>query len=163
MTKRVNITKIACGCYHSIALDENGHVYTFGRGNHGQLGHGNTEDQKIPKEVSGLHDKKVIDIAGGFYHTIVLVKLKKNFGVSKIASDMRKILNEPSRADVTFILEGGKVLHAHRCILLARCRNLEERVRNQGRKSDERDKSKWGINHANHMIFELPNFKLKAF
>ena len=85
--------KIACGCYHSIALDENGHVYTFGRGNHGQLGHGNTEDQKLPKQISGLHDKKVIDIAGGFYHTIVLVKLKKNLGQSKLSSDMRKIIN----------------------------------------------------------------------
>lgn len=33
--KKVQITKIACGCYHSIALSENGNVYTFGRGNHG--------------------------------------------------------------------------------------------------------------------------------
>ena len=44
VAKRVSITKIACGCYHSIALCENGNVYTFGRGNHGQLGHGNTDD-----------------------------------------------------------------------------------------------------------------------
>ena len=42
--KKVHIIKIACGCYHSIALSENGNVYTFGRGNHGQLGHGNIED-----------------------------------------------------------------------------------------------------------------------
>ena len=110
-----------------------------------------------------MHDKKVIDIAGGFYHTIVLVKLKKNFGVSKLSSDMHKIINEPSRADVTFLLEGGKPLHANRCILLARCRNLEERIRSHGVKSEERDKLKWGINHANHMIYELPAFKFKAF
>lgn len=141
------MAKIACGCYHSIVLCENSHVYTFGRGNHGQLGHGSTDDQKVPREVSGLHDKKVIDIAGGFYHTIVLVKLKKNSqGASRLSSDMRKILNDPSRADVTFLLEDGKILHAHRCILLARCRSLEERVRQIGTKSEERDKLKWGIN-----------------
>ena len=35
LSKRVNISKIACGCYHSIALCENGQVFTFGRGNHG--------------------------------------------------------------------------------------------------------------------------------
>ncbi len=159
----MNILKIACGCYHSIALCENGHVYTFGRGNHGQLGHGTTEDQKLPKEVSTLHDKKVIDIAGGFYHTIVLVKLKKNSGESKLSSDMRKIINESSRADVTFVLEGGKVFHAHRCILLARCRNMEELVRSQGVKSDDRERLRWGINNQNHLKFELPNFKQKAF
>lgn len=76
---------------------------------------------------------------------------------------MRKIINESSRADVTFILEGGKVFHAHRCILLARCRNLEERIRSQGIKSDERDKHLWGINNQNHLKLELSGYKLKAF
>lgn len=52
---------------------------------------------------------------------------------------MRKIINDPSRADITFILE-GKIVHAHRCILFARCRNLEEKVRSQGKKSDEKSK-----------------------
>lgn len=32
--------------------------------------------------VATLYDKKVIDIAGGFYHTIVLVKPKKSREVS---------------------------------------------------------------------------------
>jgi hypothetical protein len=105
----------------------------------------------------------VIDIAGGFYHTIVLVRLKKNYGQSKLSSDMRKIINEPSRADVTFILEGGKVLHAHRCILMARCKALEERVRHQGVNSEERDKVRWGINNPNHKVFDLKHYNLKAF
>ena len=118
----------------------------------------------MPREVSGLHDKKVIDIAGGFYHTVVLVKLKKNTsGASRLSSDMRKILGEPSRADVTFVLEEGKVIHAHRCILLARCRSLEERVRGTGVKSEDRDKLRWGINHAQHLVCQLPQFSLKAF
>ena len=59
----------------------------------------------------------------------MLVKLKKNLGQSKLSSDMGKIINECSRADVTFFLEGGRILHGHRCILLARCRALEERIR----------------------------------
>jgi hypothetical protein len=75
---------------------------------------------------------------------------------------MRKIINEPSRADVTFMVE-GKPLHAHRCILLARCRTIEERIKQQGRKSEERDKLRWGINHPNHMIMDVPNLKHKAF
>jgi hypothetical protein len=73
--------------------------------------------------------------------------LKKNLGVSKLSSDMRKIINESTRADVTFLLEGGKPIHAHRCIILARCRALEEKIRANGVRSDERDKNRWGINH----------------
>ena len=76
---------------------------------------------------------------------------------------MRKIINESTRSDVTFILEGGKVLHAHRCILLVRCKALEERVRHQGINSDEREKARWGINNPNHKIYELKNYKFKAF
>ena len=108
----------------------------------------------MPKQVSTLYDKKVIDIAGGFYHTIVLVKHKKNKGMSQLSSDMKKIINEPSRADVTFLVE-GKPLHAHRCILLARCRSLEEKIRQSARKSEERDKLRWGISHPNHYILEI--------
>ena len=93
----------------------------------------------------------------------MLVRLKKNYGQSKLSSDMRKIINEPSRADVTFILDGGKVLHAHRCILMARCKTLEERVRQQGVNSEERDKVRWGIINPNHKIFDLKYYNLKAF
>lgn len=75
---------------------------------------------------------------------------------------MKKIINEPSRADITFIVE-GKPLHGHRCIILARCRILEERIRNNGRKSEERDKNRWGINHPNHLIMEISDVKHKAF
>mmetsp|Transcript_5769 Transcript_5769/g.5232 ORF Transcript_5769/g.5232 Transcript_5769/m.5232 type:complete len:208 (+) Transcript_5769:151-774(+) len=112
--------------------------------------------------VLALHDKKVIDIAGGFYHSILLVKHKKSNQGSQLSSDMKKIINDPTRCDVTFLVE-GKPLHAHRCILFARCRSLEEKVRLQGRKSDDRDKNKWSINHPNHSILEIPNVKHKSF
>jgi hypothetical protein len=75
---------------------------------------------------------------------------------------MKKIVNEVSRADVTFILE-GKPLHAHRCILLPRCRGLEEKVKAIGKKSEDRDKNKWGINHNHHLTVEIPNMKYKSF
>jgi len=45
-----------------------------------------------------------------------------------MSNDMKKIINEPSRSDVTFIVE-GRPLHAHRCILFARCKNIEEKIR----------------------------------
>jgi hypothetical protein len=75
---------------------------------------------------------------------------------------MKKIINESSRADITFIVE-GKPLHAHRCILFVRCRSLEDKIRREARKSDEREKNKWSITHPNHLILEISNVKYKAF
>lgn len=104
--------------------------------------------------VASLMDKKVIDIAGGFYHTIILVKNKKVKEVNKISNDMKKIVNEPARADVTFLLE-GKPVHAHRCILFVRCRSLEEKVKVYGKRTDEKEKQRWGITHKNHVTYDL--------
>jgi RCC1 and BTB domain-containing protein len=81
--------------------------------------------------ISSLFDKKVIDIAGGFYHTIVLVKNKKVREMSKLSTDMRKIINEPTRSDVTFLVE-GKPVHSHRIIIMARCKRLHEKIKQQG-------------------------------
>jgi len=46
---------------------------------------------------------------------------------------------------------------------MARCRTMEERIRANGRKSEERERLRWGVTNSNHMIFELPNIKQKAF
>eukprot|EP01026_Neomeris_dumetosa_P076364 TRINITY_DN8188_c0_g1_i10.p2 TRINITY_DN8188_c0_g1~~TRINITY_DN8188_c0_g1_i10.p2 ORF type:complete len:238 (+),score=32.05 TRINITY_DN8188_c0_g1_i10:40-753(+) len=48
------IVGIACGSAHSAALLDNGMVLTWGRGEDGQLGHGDAEDRVIPTIVEGL-------------------------------------------------------------------------------------------------------------
>eukprot|EP00742_Colponemidia_sp_Colp-10_P003198 GILJ01003407.1.p1 GENE.GILJ01003407.1~~GILJ01003407.1.p1 ORF type:complete len:594 (-),score=58.29 GILJ01003407.1:163-1944(-) len=123
------IVKVACGCYHTIALTEAGDIYTFGRGNHGQLGHGNTTDYKAPKWVESLSGRRVVEIAGGFYHTIVLsaISVQPTSPAPSLSADMRKLINSSARSDVTFIVE-GKQVHAHRCIIMSRCRPLEEQI-----------------------------------
>jgi regulator of chromosome condensation len=40
--------QISCGSEHSVALDVNGNVYTWGLNSFGQLGHQNYEDQPEP-------------------------------------------------------------------------------------------------------------------
>ena len=92
----------------------------------------------------------------------MLVKHKKNRGISQLSSDMKKIINEPSRADVTFIVD-NKPIHAHRCILFARCRSIEEAIRAKGRKGEEKDKSRWGIIHPNHVTMDIPIVNFKSF
>ncbi|KAG7598177.1 Regulator of chromosome condensation RCC1 [Arabidopsis suecica] len=48
----VKVLQIAAGAEHSAAVTENGEVKTWGWGEHGQLGLGNTNDQTSPQLVS---------------------------------------------------------------------------------------------------------------
>ncbi len=67
----LTIANIAAGGYHSIALETDGTVWTWGWNYYGQLGDGTTTySAATPVEVSGLTD--VIAIAGGGNHTVAI-------------------------------------------------------------------------------------------
>lgn len=73
------ITQICCGSSHSVVLDENGGVHTFGLNSFQQLGHGlsgtaavATTHRSIPKLVNDLASKVVVQIASGNHHNIAL-------------------------------------------------------------------------------------------
>jgi alpha-tubulin suppressor-like RCC1 family protein len=66
----VVVKQVAAGMYHSIVLTRGGDVFTWGYGYYGQLGHGNTDDQHVPKRVEGLTN--VTDIAAGGYHDLAV-------------------------------------------------------------------------------------------
>ena len=46
-----HVREIACGTGHSAAITTNGELYTWGQGDHGRLGHGDTVSQPKPKQV----------------------------------------------------------------------------------------------------------------
>ncbi|KAF7731704.1 hypothetical protein EC973_008876 [Apophysomyces ossiformis] len=46
------IVSIACGTNHSLALDDEGYVYSWGFGGYGRLGHGEQKDLHIPRVIS---------------------------------------------------------------------------------------------------------------
>lgn len=69
------IKDISCGDYHSFAIDEAGHVYSWGLNNFGQAGisGGAGEDGAIistPTIVKSLADYKIAHITGGHHHSI---------------------------------------------------------------------------------------------
>lgn len=84
------ITKVVCGAFHSLVLTskslvkedqysntspsfiDNGKVLVFGNNSVGQLGLGTTDHEPLPKELPV--DEKVIDIAAGKRHSIVLTE-----------------------------------------------------------------------------------------
>ncbi|XP_015916558.2 uncharacterized protein [Parasteatoda tepidariorum] len=68
------IQQVCCGQYHSMALTCSGRVYTWGWGVHGQLGHGNAEDQNIPKLIECIKKRRIISICAGQGHSVLLSK-----------------------------------------------------------------------------------------
>ncbi|WP_318209258.1 MULTISPECIES: sialidase [unclassified Streptomyces] len=70
-----NVKQIAAGCDFSLALLQNGAVYAWGRGVHGQLGNGKRETSPVPRRVNGL--PKVAKIDAGCHHAIALTQVEK--------------------------------------------------------------------------------------
>uniref|UniRef100_K3WGV0 BTB domain-containing protein n=1 Tax=Globisporangium ultimum (strain ATCC 200006 / CBS 805.95 / DAOM BR144) TaxID=431595 RepID=K3WGV0_GLOUD len=140
---RVRIVQVACGCYHTLALSDDGKVYPFGRNNHGQLGLETTRDCLSPQLIPSLRNQFVRKVAAGFYHSVCLTGDLDGAGAiggsgkankATLNSDLRRLLNNPdAHSDVTFLVE-GQPFYAHRCILMARCEPLEKML--DGRMND---------------------------
>ncbi|MFJ5546872.1 RCC1 domain-containing protein [Streptomyces sp. NPDC093225] len=60
--------QISAGCDFSLALLENGAVYAWGRGVHGQLGNGSRALSSVPVKVQGLSD--IVEIDAGCHHAL---------------------------------------------------------------------------------------------
>lgn len=67
-----NVVSVECGQYHTLALTNQGSVFAWGWGVHGQLGLGSIEDERIPKYVHTLKEHVIVDIAAGHGHSIAL-------------------------------------------------------------------------------------------
>jgi hypothetical protein len=64
---------VVSGRSHVVALTESGAVFTFGFGGFGQLGHGKEQlAQYTPRRVEALAGHRIVSIAAGTDHTIVL-------------------------------------------------------------------------------------------
>jgi alpha-tubulin suppressor-like RCC1 family protein len=64
------VVQVAAGLYHSMALTTTGELYTWGKGDCGQLGHGGTERLAVPRVVGGI-EGAVTGMSGGFSHSLV--------------------------------------------------------------------------------------------
>lgn len=51
---RIRVVSICCGSNHTLAIAENGGLWSCGRGRHGQLGHGSFNDEGTFKQILGL-------------------------------------------------------------------------------------------------------------
>ena len=62
------IINIQCGTDCTFAQSSNGELYSWGKGRHGVLGHGNEDDQLFPKKIEKLNS--IIGMSTGGMHVI---------------------------------------------------------------------------------------------
>jgi regulator of chromosome condensation len=63
---KIKVSDIRGGEHHSLALDTNGNVWVWGRGDSGQLGLGNVENTEEPAKLSDLSHINHIAAGGAF-------------------------------------------------------------------------------------------------
>ncbi|KAI3990988.1 hypothetical protein MKX01_026172 [Papaver californicum] len=67
-TPRRQVLLISAGASHSVALLSGNVVVSWGRGEDGQLGHGDAEDRPFPTQMSALDGHEIISITCGADH-----------------------------------------------------------------------------------------------
>ncbi|CAI5929995.1 unnamed protein product [Closterium sp. NIES-65] len=56
------IAQVACGWRHTIAVNGEGRLLTFGWSKYGQLGHGDFQDHLTPSPVPAMQDKRIVQV-----------------------------------------------------------------------------------------------------
>lgn len=67
------VTAVSCGSGHTIITTREGLVYSWGMGNHGQLGHGDALNVLLPRQVMRLTGSSVRAVATGIAHSLFLL------------------------------------------------------------------------------------------
>lgn len=59
------------GCEHTLVVLDDGQMVSFGYNYRGQLGHGNTASEPVPKPVRGLDGIRVTQVSCSYYHSVI--------------------------------------------------------------------------------------------
>ena len=66
------IVAVSAGERHSSAITADGAVWSWGRGAYDQLGHGDEQDQLLPKKIEALAGQRVKAVSAGGNHSLAL-------------------------------------------------------------------------------------------
>lgn len=71
--------QVSCGGFHTAVVTDDGRLYTFGGGEHGQLGHNDRVNKVTPTYVQALEDVFVSQITCGWSHSVALTSKGRIF------------------------------------------------------------------------------------
>jgi len=63
---------VSAGDLHSLAITADGSVWSWGDGAFGKLGHGDYQNQLLPKKVEGFAGRRVVAVAAGDIHSLAV-------------------------------------------------------------------------------------------
>jgi len=66
------VVAVSAGFDHSLAITADGAVWSWGGGGGGQLGHGDEQDEHLPKKIEALAGQRVIAASAGTKHSLAL-------------------------------------------------------------------------------------------
>ena len=67
-----SVIAVSAGAMHSLALTAEGAVWSWGEGCYGQLGHGDQQQQLLPKKIEALVGQRVVAVSAGCGHSVAL-------------------------------------------------------------------------------------------
>jgi len=66
------VVAVSVGVFHSLAVTADGAVWSWGRGYSGKLGHGDVQEQLLPKKVEALVGQRVVAVSAGLLHSLAI-------------------------------------------------------------------------------------------
>jgi len=63
---------VSAGCFHSLAITADGSVWSWGWGASGQLGHGDAQNQLLPKKAEAFAGQRVVAVSAGSAHSLAI-------------------------------------------------------------------------------------------
>jgi len=66
------IVAVSAGDLHSLAITADGAVWSWGLGSSGRLGHGDQQNQLLPKKIEAVAGQRVIAVSAGDLHSLAI-------------------------------------------------------------------------------------------
>ena len=66
------VIAVSAGSEHSLALAADGAVWSWGCGRFGSPGHGDLQEQPLPKKVEAFAEQRVVAVSAGYFHSLAL-------------------------------------------------------------------------------------------
>lgn len=66
------VVDVSAGALHSLAVSEQGELFSWGAGRSGKLGHGDEEMRPLPTAVRALEGRRIVRACAGDSHSLVL-------------------------------------------------------------------------------------------